>query len=110
MKEMVNIIPLGACPKCGHKQFVVSEQQVNEYLTNPDGEIIDSIDIEYDAEGMCMNCNSRFRMYPTKEGFIPLTRLREIMLNYTPHVLDSIVETIELGDLPNPMEAINNAR
>lgn len=102
MKEMVSIIPLGACPKCGHKQFVVSEHQINEYLTNPDGEIIDSLDIEYDAEGMCLNCNSTFKMYPTREGFIPLTRLREIMLNYTPH-LDSLSETINI-ETPNPME------
>lgn len=107
MKEMVSIIPLGACPKCGHKQFVVSEHQINEYLTNPDGEIIDSLDIEYDAEGMCLNCNSIFKMYPTREGFIPLTRLREIMLNYTPH-LDSLSETIDI-ETPNPME-VQHAR
>lgn len=102
MKEMVNIVPLGACPKCGHKQFVVSELQINEYLTNPDGEIIDSIDVEYDAEGMCLNCNSKFKMYSTREGFIPLTRLREILFDYTPHVL--VIQDQVIDNFSNPME------
>ena len=106
MNNMVNIIPPGSCPKCGHKQFVVSERQNNAYLTNADGEIIDSIDIEYDAKGMCMNCNTKFKMYPTREGFIPLTRLREIMLNYTPHIPEEPI----INNIPNPMEVNTNAR
>lgn len=100
MKEMVNIVPKGSCPNCGHSQFVVSELQINEYLTNRDGEIIDSLDIEYDAEGYCMNCKERFKMYPTREGFIPLTRLRAILLHST-HMLDSLDEPTYI---PNPME------
>ena len=108
MREMVSIIPFGSCPKCGHRQFVVSEHQINEYLTNGDGDIIDSLDVEYDAEGMCINCNSIFKMYPTKEGFIPLTKLREIMLDYTPHM--QCVKSIELNNLPNPMEVVVDAR
>ena len=104
MKNMVNIIPAGSCPKCGHKQFVVSEQQVNEYLTNADGEIIDSLDIEYDAEGICLNCMTRFKMYPTREGFIPLTRLRAIMLDYTHHA--EFIKIEPLHDIPNPMGVV----
>ena len=103
MKEMVNIIPLGACPKCGHKQFIVIEHQLNEYLTNPDGEIIDSLDLDYDAEGMCINCNSRFKMLPTREGFIPLTRLRKIIFDYTCHAACAPKELT--SNIPNPMEA-----
>lgn len=103
MKEMVNIIPLGSCPKCGHKQFIVSECQINQYLTNIDGEIIDSCDVDYNAEGICLNCKSVFKMYPTKEGFIPLTRLREIMFDYTPHI--HVEECIKYNTIPNPMEA-----
>ena len=103
MKEMVNIIPLGSCPKCGHRQFLVSEQQITNYLTNGDGEIIDSIDIEYDAEGICLNCNTRFKMFSTIEGFIPLTRLREIMLDYTPHI--KIDTKLPASNIFNPMEA-----
>lgn len=103
MKEMVSIIPLGACPKCGHRQFVVSELQMNEYLTNPDGEIIDTLEVNYDAQGMCVNCGTEFRMYPTREGFIPMTRLREIMFNYSPHL--KIIQQEKMVDiLPNPME------
>ena len=102
MKEMVNIIPLGSCPKCGHKQFVVIEHQLNEYLTNPDGEIIDSLDLDYDAKGMCINCKTRCKMIPTREGFIPLTRLREILFDYTCHAL--CVPKDLLDNTPNPME------
>lgn len=103
MNEMVNIVPLGSCPKCGHKQFVVLEHQINKYLTNPDGEVIDSADIEYTASGMCLNCNTVFKMYPTRDGFIPLTKLREIMFDYTPHT--QIVKEQTVIDIPNPMEA-----
>ena len=103
MKEMVSIVPLGSCPKCGHKQFVISELQINEYLTNRDGEIIDSFEADYDARGICVNCSSEFKMYPTFEGFIPLTRLREIILDYTPHTKAISYEEHKL--LPNPMEA-----
>lgn len=108
MKEMVNIIPLGSCPKCGHKQFVVSELQINQYLTNSDGEIIDSSETDYSAAGMCNNCGTVFEMYPTREGFIPLTKLRKIMFDYTPHV-DTLDEDM-IESISNPMEVKQNAR
>lgn len=100
MKNMCNIVPLGSCPTCGHSSFVVSEHQINEYLTNRDGEIVDSIDIEYDAVGICTNCHTTFNMYPTREGFIPLTRLREILYRYP-----TCVEFVKV-ELPNPMEVV----
>lgn len=105
MNEMVNIVPLGSCPKCGHKQFVVSEHQINEYLTNQDGNVIDCSDVIYDAKGICLNCKTIFKMYPTRDGFIPLTRLREIILDYTPHT--QIVKEEKIADIPNPMEVKN---
>ena len=64
MKEMVTIIPLGSCPKCGHRQFVVSEHQINEYLTNGDGEIIDSLDVEYDADKLREMKNKMYKLPP----------------------------------------------
>ena len=42
-------------------------------------------------------------MYPTRDGFIPLTKLREIMFDYTPHT--QIVKEQTVIDIPNPMEA-----
>ena len=108
MKEMVNVIPLGSCPKCGHKQFAVSECQIGQYLTNADGEIIDSFDIDYSAECICINCKSVFKMYSTKEGFIPLTRLREIMFNYTPHFNIVSMQNKILDNITNPMEVNND--
>jgi len=104
MIEMVNIVPSGACPKCGHKQFVVLESQLRKFLTNADGETIDHSELDYNAEGMCCNCNSVFKMMPTWKGFIPLTRLREIMFDYSPHALE--VGDSTWDDVINPMEAI----
>ena len=108
MKEMVNIIPLGSCPKCGHKQFIVSECQINQYLTNLDGEIVDASEIDYIADGICINCNSIFKMHPTREGFIPLTKIREIMLGYTPHSNIVSMQNKILDNITNPMEVNND--
>ena len=102
MIEMVTKIPLGSCPKCGHKQFVVMESQLKKYLTNKDGEIIDFEETDYSAAGMCCNCNTVFKMMPTMEGFIPLTRLREILFDYTPHAFSE--PTYEVSNTFNPME------
>ena len=82
MKEMVYSIPLGACPICGHRKFIISEYQMNEYLTNLDGEIIDMNLAGYNAKGICCNCNNVFEMYDIGETFIPLTKLRKLLLDY----------------------------
>lgn len=106
MKTMVNLIPAGSCPRCGHSQFVVFENEMNCYLTNRDGEIIDGNEIDYRAVGKCVNCGKEFSMIPTANGFIPLTRLRSILLDYTPHF--SAINDAEMAyckDLANPMEA-----
>lgn len=103
MKEMVKTIPLGTCPKCGHKQFVVLENEINQYLTNIDGEIIDQKTIENKAIGMCCNCKSKFTMIPTMEGFIPSTKLRCLLLEYTPHSL--LLDNNNINYIDNPMEA-----
>lgn len=102
MKEMVKTIPLGTCPKCGHKQFVVVENEINTYLTNIDGEIIDQKTIDNKAIGMCCNCKTKFAMIPTKIGFIPATKLRCLLLEYTPH--SSLLNDDEVY-IDNPMEA-----
>ena len=44
-KQMMRLIPMGSCPKCQHKQFVVYDNQSMLFLTNRDGEIIDSKDV-----------------------------------------------------------------
>ena len=102
MNEMVNIVPLGSCPKCGHKQFVVIESQLKKYLTNADAEIIDYAELDYNAAGMCCNCGGVFKMIPTAEGFIPLTRLREILFDYSPHALNA--SPLDQEIILNPME------
>ena len=104
MNEMVIKVPLGSCPKCGHKQFVVMESQLKKYLTNQDGEIVDYEETDYNAAGMCCNCGTVFKMIPTLEGFIPLTRLREIMFDYSPHAIN-MAPTFEVENSFNPMEA-----
>ena len=102
MNEMVNIVPLGSCPKCGHKQFIVIENQLKMYLTNQDGEIIDFNELDYRTSGKCCNCGSIFKMIPTLEGFIPSTRLREILFDYSPHALNA--SPLDQEIILNPME------
>lgn len=88
MKNMVNILPMGACPKCAHKQFIVIESVCTGYLTNEDGSIIDANEYNYMAVGRCCNCNTTFDMMPTSYGFIPMTNLRKIIYDYVPHSLN----------------------
>lgn len=85
MINMVKVIPNGSCPYCGHKQFVVIESQLNIFLTNRDGEIIDNKELSYKARGKCCNCNREFEMMQTTYGFIPLSPLRKIIYNHTNH-------------------------
>lgn len=100
MKEMCTIIPRGSCPNCGHKQFVVHEFEQHLYLTDRDGEIIDSQEIDYSAAGMCVKCGRKYKMLPTHEGFIPATKLRELLFDYSPHLY---IEN-EIKNIDNPME------
>ncbi len=102
MVEMVNIVPLAACPNCGHRQFVVFESQMSSYLTDRDGDIISTGELSYSAEGVCCRCGSIVKMMPIRTGFIPMTRLREILFDYTPHAAMIKDESIE--SISNPME------
>ncbi len=97
-KEMVKIIPLGSCPICGHNQFVVVESETNLFLTNRDGEIIDSANYSYKCEGMCVNCKTRLEMLATPEKFIPLTPLRKLLYEDNHNV------SVRSHDIINPME------
>lgn len=101
MNEMVKIIPYGACPNCGGKQFIVKEIQMNKYLTNQDGDILDHREDYYSAAGMCYTCNTVYNMIPTKTGYIPMTKLRSILLDYS-----DIYNTFPKEKfIKNPMEA-----
>ena len=105
MKVMVDVLPNGCCPSCGHMKFVVSEIQHNIFLTNRDGEIIDSKEMSYNATGQCVNCGKVYDMEPTYNGFIPMTPLRKLLYEHTPHYLPRILDNKSLGDdIKNPME------
>lgn len=104
MKEMVRIVPLGACPVCGHKQFYVVDSVMNEYITDMNGEIVDSAEHGYKAYGKCMNCEMEFDMMRTSYGFIPMTRLRKLFFDYTPHVALALRDDLDYEAGPNPMQ------
>lgn len=95
MIEMVTNVPQGSCPSCGHKQFIVSEIQSNNYLTDRDGYIIDHNESMYSCVGMCLNCKKTFEMLALPHKFIPMTRLRKILYEN---------EIIEEKFIENPME------
>ena len=97
MKEMCSVLPQGSCPNCGHAHFIVYESVDTMYLPNRDGEIIDAREERSYASGICIKCNKTYKMFPTREGFIPLTRLREIVLDYSPSV-------DKFKNIENPME------
>lgn len=82
LKTVIRTIPIGACPCCGHEQFIVSEIVKTEYLTNRDGEIIDASEANYNAVGFCLNCNRTYPMKPIYNGFMPMTPLRQFMVKH----------------------------
>lgn len=93
LENIVRIVPSGSCPFCCHKQFIVSEIQQTDYLTNKDGEIIDSIESIYDAIGYCTNCNKQYQMKPICDGFIPMTPLRLFMdkhIDYSRNMISEV--------------------
>lgn len=106
MKEMCLRVPSGACPNCGHKQFVVFESDGNLYLTNRDGEIIDSNNVSHSAIGRCCRCGLVIDMITTRYGFIPATPLRKIFFDYDAQELRDN-EGLE-KEIPSPMEVGQN--
>ena len=101
MKNMVNLVPNGKCPVCGHGQFIVTEMIMNYFLTNRDNEVIDNQEAGYEAKGICCNCNNTFNMMPTAVGFIPMTKLRQIFFEYLPYETDNYPTPKYIS---NPME------
>ena len=82
MELMYKTLPKGSCPKCGHSEFVVSELVSSIYLTNRDGEIVDSAEDYYDCKGKCCNCGAEYDMFATAYSFIPATPLRKLLNDY----------------------------
>lgn len=100
MKNMVSLIPLSRCPNCGHGEFLVFEMNLNQYLTNRDGEVKDIIDEEHTIQGKCITCGKVYDMMVNINGFIPLTKLRKILY-------DDYYETTVVGaPIKNPMEKV----
>lgn len=104
MKEMVKTVPLGACPVCGHKQFYVVDSVMNEYITDMNGEVVDSAEHGYKAYGKCMRCETEFDMMRTTYGFIPMTPLRKLFFEYTPHVALVLRDDTACEGPDNPMQ------
>ena len=103
-KTMCSIIPRGSCPKCGHSQFIVLESNSTIYLTDRDGSIIDSKDVDAMANGICCRCGSTYDMLPTSYGFIPMTALRKIIF-----VGNELYKKPKQKEVCNPMEMKINA-
>ena len=83
-RQIYHLLPKNACPICGKaSKFIIRDLQSNIYLTNKDGDIIDSKEDFNIAVGMCLNCNTKFDMFPTNNSFIPLTPLRKLLPEYS---------------------------
>ena len=96
---VINKIPYKACPHCGKMEFIVSEIQNNIYLTNRDGEIETANESDYNAEGICLNCNEIYKMTAVHDGFIPMTPLRLFMQRH----LEVKHEDEDVITIVNPM-------
>lgn len=104
MESMVKPVPKCACPKCRNaKDIVVFESIQNLYALNRDGEIKDFREINHRAIGKCFICDNEFNMYETKSGFIPITPLREILLQNNVIGVEECEEW-ELTPTTNPMQ------
>lgn len=103
-KVMCNIIPIGSCPSCGNRSFIVDAISHDRYLTNKYGEIKDHAEVNYNAVGICTKCYTKYPMMPTRDGFIPVSRIRSIMYDFTPHnqVLPDYLK--DKNSENNPME------
>jgi hypothetical protein len=101
-KEMVRILPAGSCPICGHNQFIVAESELNVFLTDRDGYVIDSKEYGYNCEGVCCNCKNKFEMIASPERFIPLTPLRKLLYENTHHY--ELAQREGPVSIKNPME------
>ena len=103
MEVPLNYIPKDSCPKCGHRKFLVRELVGTTYLTDEFGKIVDSTDGLHLCRGICMNCAYQCDMYPTRQGFIPLTPLRKFLLEYSDEYLNKRNVFGDESYLPNPM-------
>lgn len=101
MKEMVNYVPFGSCPICGHKQFIAVESNISVFLTDGDGMVVQSKELDHNVKGKCLNCNTEFDMLSTLYGFIPLTSLRKILLDYM-DITNDVIEC-DYKNIDNPM-------
>ncbi len=102
-KQLIIPLPKGSCPKCNRKQFIVNERISTYYLTNQEGEIIDSKEDTHICVGQCINCGQTYEMFPTREGFIPLTPLRKLIYEYSSEYIDSHDIEDDIPKLDNPM-------
>ena len=104
--EMCRKVPINACPKCGHKQFIVRDVSINTLATDREGKIHDLLSEEKTAVGLCLNCNAIFELYPAYDSYIPLTPIRKFLREYQPIYLDK-TNNIDRTYIDNPM-ADNN--
>lgn len=101
-KMVINKIDMGECPFCKNKQFFISEFARTNYITNRDGEVIDSSETKYDAVGICTKCGKKYQMKPLAFSFIPMTPLRQFMDKYVDY--DKKMPEDDFIELPNPMQ------
>lgn len=97
--EMCRIIPAGACPNCGKGQFVVINKSMNVYLTNRNGEVIDCREYYDGYIGKCCTCGKEYPMMPTYNGFVPMTRLRQLVWDFVQP---------DIPEIENPMRRKKN--
>lgn len=103
MEVMVKYVDRTRCPACGRGQFVVAESNTMAYLTDINGDILDSKELRYSCIGKCNCCGSEFNMYPLPNRFVPIPRTIQLIEDYSLLVSEEDLKT----DDGKPEDKIN---
>ena len=111
---LVQTLPKTACPKCGNSEYGIIEILKTKYYTNNYGEVYRSDeDPEPEYIGKCLTCGAQYKMVQAYDTFIPLTKLRSLLIDYQPEVLAKTNSALiyQMKEMPlfNPMELFKNA-
>ena len=79
---MIVDIPKDSCPRCKCRAFFITEYQIDTYQTDSYGQICNHQENSHFALGRCEQCGKEYRMFIGQHKFIPLSGIREFLIEY----------------------------
>jgi hypothetical protein len=106
MQDMVIKTNKGLCPKCRRNQWIVVESETTIYLTDRDGNIVDSKESARKlCSGKCTNCGAEYDMLSLHEKFVPIPPIIKSIGDYS--LLVEPDDFYDYAKIDNPMEKNN---